>query len=51
MATALAWAEEGMDFADALHLAGAQDCEAFVTLDRKMAKAAGHTTSAPVRVL
>jgi predicted nucleic-acid-binding protein len=37
---ALAWAQAGMDFADALHLAAAEDCEAFITFDRPLAKAA-----------
>ncbi len=29
------WAQQGMDFADALHLAAAQDYEGFATFDRK----------------
>jgi predicted nucleic-acid-binding protein len=33
---ALTWAAAGMDFADALHLAAADGCEAFVTFDRRM---------------
>ncbi|HEX3945823.1 MAG TPA: type II toxin-antitoxin system VapC family toxin [Rhizomicrobium sp.] len=37
---ALAWAEAGMDFADALHLAAAEDCEAFITFDQPLVKAA-----------
>jgi predicted nucleic-acid-binding protein len=37
---ALDWAERGMDFADALHLAGAQGCSAFMSFDRRLAKAA-----------
>jgi predicted nucleic-acid-binding protein len=37
---ALAWAQAGMDFADALHLAAAEDCEAFITFDRLLVKAA-----------
>jgi predicted nucleic-acid-binding protein len=37
---ALAWAQAGMDFADALHLAAAEDCEAFITFDRPLVKAA-----------
>ena len=39
VAAALKCADGGMDFADALHLAAAADCEAFVTFDQKMAKA------------
>ena len=38
--TALAWAIGGMAFADAYHLAGAEDCEAFVTFDRNLIKSA-----------
>lgn len=40
MARALELAEQGMDFADALHLARADRCEAFVTFDRRLEKAA-----------
>jgi predicted nucleic-acid-binding protein len=36
VATALGWFEQGIDLADALHLAGAEDCEAFVTFDRRL---------------
>ena len=39
-AKALAWAEHGMDLADALHLAGAEGCDDFVTFDRDFAKRA-----------
>jgi predicted nucleic-acid-binding protein len=35
---ALDWAEAGMDFADALHLAGSAACSAFASFDRKLAK-------------
>ena len=44
LAQALDLAERGMDFADALHLLAATDCEAMATFDRgfiKAAKAAG----------
>ncbi|UWU95191.1 type II toxin-antitoxin system VapC family toxin [Bradyrhizobium sp. CB1015] len=40
IAPALDLAEKGMDFADALHLARSRHCEAFVTFDRKLVKAA-----------
>jgi predicted nucleic-acid-binding protein len=40
VARALDWAEHGLDFADALHLGRAQDCTAFMSFDRKLAKAA-----------
>ena len=39
-AKALDWARRGMDFADALHLAKAQGCEAFVTFDQRFAAVA-----------
>jgi predicted nucleic-acid-binding protein len=32
--------ERGMDFADALHLGGADNCAAFVTFDKKLVKTA-----------
>jgi predicted nucleic-acid-binding protein len=48
-ATALNWHEQGMDFADALHLAGAAHCEAFATFDRRLVKAATRVGAIPVR--
>ena len=36
-AKALDWMRSGMDFADALHLAAAVGCEAFITFDRRFA--------------
>lgn len=36
LAQALAWFRQGMDFADALHLASAVGAERFVTFDRKL---------------
>ncbi len=38
LAQALDWMEAGMDFADALHLAKAGECDAFLSFDRKLAK-------------
>jgi predicted nucleic-acid-binding protein len=38
---ALAWHVEGMDFADALHAALSDHCEAFVTFDKPCLEAAG----------
>lgn len=49
--SALAWAEQGMDLADALHLASSQHCDAFVTFDRSLAKSAAKITTLPVRAL
>ena len=40
LATALDRAEAGMDFADALHLGGAEACEALLTFDRRFVRAA-----------
>ena len=37
---ALDWAEQGMDFADALHLASAASCEAFASFDRSLERTA-----------
>ncbi len=51
VAAALGLAAAGMDFADALHLAGATECEAFVTFDRKMAKSASGSERPDVRLL
>lgn len=45
LAMALDWMEGGMDFADALHLARAEGCTAFLSFDRRLAKiAAGRST-------
>jgi predicted nucleic acid-binding protein len=51
VAKALDWMPDGMDFADALHLANAQTSEAFVTFDRNLAKKAKKLSDIPVRVL
>lgn len=48
---ALDWAERGMDFADALHLGGAEGCSSFVTFDRKLAKAATAESATKVIIL
>jgi predicted nucleic-acid-binding protein len=40
MARALGWAAQGVDFADGLHLAKSEGCEAFATFDAAFAKAA-----------
>lgn len=39
-ARALEWAQRGMDFADALHLASAQPYDGFVSFDKALARAA-----------
>ena len=43
VASALDFAEKGMDFADALHLGKSAHCEGFATFDRKFVKAAKAT--------
>lgn len=50
LALALDWTGKGMDFADALHLAGADHCTAFVTFDRKLAKQAKNLVTTPVSI-
>ena len=44
---ALDWAEAGMGFADALHLACAEDCDAFATFDKELARFAKKADLAP----
>jgi len=46
---ALNWMGRGMDFADALHLAKADGCEAFVSFDRRLATVARRVGVATVR--
>lgn len=48
VAMALNWMTEGMDFADALHLARSEHCSAFVTFDRRLAGRAKGLTHTPV---
>lgn len=50
VAQALDWMVEGMDFADAMHLARSGHCSAFVTFDRKLAKGAKVVGAIPVEV-
>jgi predicted nucleic acid-binding protein len=50
-AKALDWAARGMDFADALHLAKAQGCNALVSFDRRFAKVAKELSDVEVRLL
>lgn len=47
VAQALAWYREGMDFADALHLAGSLDLAGFATFDRKFAATAQKLETVP----
>ena len=48
-AKALDWTRHGMDFADALHLAKAQGCDAFVSFDRRLAAVANALSDLKVR--
>jgi predicted nucleic-acid-binding protein len=47
---ALEWMRSGLDFADALHLAKAAGCEAFVSFDRQFAAAANPLSEVKVRL-
>ena len=49
ISNAIKWYKNGMDFADAIHLAQSKDAEAFVTFDKKLIKAASKNTTFPVR--
>ena len=49
VAAALGWMPAGVDFADGLHLAKAEGCDAFVTFDRNFAKAANALGGIKVR--
>jgi predicted nucleic-acid-binding protein len=48
LAQAIEWMRTGMDFADALHLARADGCSAFLSFDVKLAKAAREHSLKPV---
>ena len=48
-AKALEWMRSGLDFADALHLAKAAGCKAFVSFDRQFAAAANALSEVKVR--
>ena len=49
ISNAIDWHQNGMDFADALHLAQSKDAEAFVTFDKKLIKSASKNTTIQVR--
>jgi predicted nucleic-acid-binding protein len=46
---ALGWMRQGIDFADGLHLAKAEGCEAFISFDQDFAKAANALGGIKVR--
>lgn len=49
-AKALGWMKDGVDFADALHLAKAEGCDAFVTFDGRLAKRAAKLGAVEIRL-
>jgi predicted nucleic-acid-binding protein len=50
-ANALNWAGQGIDFADALHLARSEGCEAFATFDAKFAKIGGRLSGMRLHIV
>ena len=48
-AKALNWLAGGMDFADALHVAKAEGCEAFISFDQRLMAAANAVSEVKVR--
>lgn len=51
VAQALDWFEQGMDFADAMHLAHCEDGDTFATFDRKLVAAARKAKAGKVKAL
>ena len=49
MMTALQWYSDGMDFADALHLAASQGCRTFYTFDQKLVRKADGRSQCKVK--
>ena len=47
VARAMRWAEVGMDFADALHLAAASGCQDFLTFDQRFVRKGSVLMDAP----
>lgn len=50
IAHALDWHEQGLDFADALHLASRHTTDAFVSFDKKLVRQAARLTELAVRL-
>jgi predicted nucleic-acid-binding protein len=48
IALALDWHQKGLDFADALHLAGSQHTESMATFDKKLVKRAAGLGTCPI---
>jgi hypothetical protein len=51
MAQVLQWHEQGLDFADALHLAQSEHCSSIYTFDDKFVKMRSLTTSTALNYL
>ena len=49
LARALDWMADGMDFADALHLVGAEGCDAFLSFDKNLARKAARRSAVSVK--
>jgi predicted nucleic-acid-binding protein len=49
LSKAIGWMRQGMDFADGLHLAKAEACEAFISFDQAFASAANSLGGVKVR--
>lgn len=45
---AIEWHKQGLDFADAIHLAKSQNSDSFATFDKKLIKSATKITTLPV---
>ena len=48
VATALDWANAGLDFADAIHLAASAGCEGLLTFDKRFARSGMRLTGIPI---
>ena len=48
---AMDWAEAGMDFADAMHLAAATGCDGFLTFDKRFARSGTRLSGIPIMAL
>lgn len=48
VAKAMDWAQAGMDFADALHLAAAVECESFLTFDKRLTRSGTRLSGVPI---
>ena len=46
---AIEWYQQGMDFADAVHLAKSQEGESFVTFDKNFIKSSFNVSAIPVK--